>query len=155
MPISSTRIAHRILDITSSISKQNKEICKITSSIRDIQKTINLHSNTLHRADSIAEELIFKAASDSNDAAMVDSYRRLKALRGFFDGLLNTIAEIGLVSKQYRDLDTKNEMEKTRLQTMNYERIQADLLAIVAENQKLLGEVKESKGSKAAAKGGK
>jgi len=32
---------HRILDIISSISKQNKEIDKIVSDIRDIQKTIN------------------------------------------------------------------------------------------------------------------
>lgn len=51
---------HRILDITMSISKQNKEIGKITGDIRDLQKTINQNSNTLHRADAIAEEMIFK-----------------------------------------------------------------------------------------------
>lgn len=50
---------HRIMDITSSIAKQNKEIEKITSDIRDIQKTINQNSSTLHRSDAVTEELIF------------------------------------------------------------------------------------------------
>ncbi len=130
------------------IAKQNKEIGKITSDIRDVQKTINLHSNTLHRADSIAEELIFKAASDTNDSVMVDTYRRLKLLRGNFEALLNAISEIGLISKQLRDLETKSEVEKTRLATMNFDRVQTDLQAIVADNQKLLDEVKALAGKK-------
>lgn len=50
---------HRIMDITSSIAKQNKEIDKITSDIRDIQKTINQNSSTLQRSDAVTEELIF------------------------------------------------------------------------------------------------
>ena len=39
--------------------KQNKDIDKITADIRDIQKTINLNSSTLQRADAVTEELIF------------------------------------------------------------------------------------------------
>lgn len=50
---------HRIMDITNQIVKQNRDIDKITADIRDIQKTINLNSSTLQRADAIAEELIF------------------------------------------------------------------------------------------------
>jgi hypothetical protein len=50
---------HRIMDITTSIAKQNKEIEKITSDIRDIQKTINQNSSTLQRSDAVTEELIF------------------------------------------------------------------------------------------------
>ena len=43
--------------------KQNKDIDKITTDIRDIQKTINLNSNTLSRADAITEELIYAVSS--------------------------------------------------------------------------------------------
>lgn len=50
---------HRIMDITASIAKQNKEIDKITADIRDIQKTINQHNSTRQRSDAITEELIF------------------------------------------------------------------------------------------------
>jgi glutaredoxin 2 len=48
------------MDITASLAKQNKEVDKITNDIRDLQKTINLNTNTLQRADAISEELIFK-----------------------------------------------------------------------------------------------
>jgi hypothetical protein len=48
------------MDITASLAKQNKEVDKITNDIRDLQKTINSNTNTLQRADAIAEELIFK-----------------------------------------------------------------------------------------------
>lgn len=50
---------HRIMDITASIVKQNKDIEKITNDIRDIQKTVNLSTNSLQRADTYTEELIF------------------------------------------------------------------------------------------------
>lgn len=139
---------HRILDITQSIAKQNKEIVKITADIRDLQKTINLNSNTLSRADAIAEELIFKAASDTSDSAMVDTYRRLKTLRSSFESVLNALSEIGLIEKQHRDLETKIEVEKGRVATMNFERISSDLQAVQVENQKLLADVKAMAGRK-------
>jgi len=41
---------HRILDITASIGKQNKDIDKITADIREIQKTINTNMSSLERA---------------------------------------------------------------------------------------------------------
>lgn len=59
IPLCRAIYTHRIMDITTSISKQNKEISKITSDIRDIQKTINLNTSTLQRADAITEELIY------------------------------------------------------------------------------------------------
>lgn len=73
---------------------------------------------------------------------MVDTYRRLKSLRAHFEGLLNALSSIGLLEKAQRDLETKIEVERGRASSMNYERITADLQAILAENQKLLGEVK-------------
>lgn len=57
--INRTLYTHRIMDIIASIGKQNKDIAKITSDIRDIQKTINNSTLTLQRADAVAEELIY------------------------------------------------------------------------------------------------
>eukprot|EP01039_Chlorochromonas_danica_P009336 gene9336-10304_t len=134
---------HRILDITTSIAKQNKEIAKITEDIRTIQKTINLQSHSLQRADGIAEEIIFQAANNSHqDITMIESYRRLKTLRSHFESLLNALAEMGLLEKTYRDLETKVEIERGRLTAMNTNRITQDLQMIQEENQKILNEVK-------------
>jgi hypothetical protein len=134
---------HRIMDITASIAKQNKEIEKITSDIRDIQKTINQNSSTLHRSDAVTEELIFGSASDKNDPVMIDTYRRLKLMRGHFEALIQTVTNIGNTDKAVRDLETKVDQEQTRLASYNFERIQADLDAVAKENAQLLGQVKQ------------
>ena len=58
---SSHKLSHYLPDhlCQYASAKQNKDIAKITSDIRDIQKSINFTSNTLSRADAVAEELIF------------------------------------------------------------------------------------------------
>lgn len=50
---------YRIMDIIASIAKQNKDISKITADIRDVQKTINMNTNILARADAVAEDKIY------------------------------------------------------------------------------------------------
>lgn len=125
------------------IAKQNKEIVKITSDIRDLQKTINLNSNTLNRADAITEELIFTAAADKNDPVMVDTYRRLKQLRSSFEALINTVSSIGQTEKSVRDLETKIDQERGRISSNNYERIQHDLQAVMQENTALMAQIKK------------
>ena len=156
------------MDITNQIVKQNKDIDKITSDIRDIQKTINLNSNTLQRADAIAEELIFsvstenkikpihlivenkflqlgfdkQAANDKNDPVMVDTYRRLKTLRAKFDDLIGTVGKIGQQEKANRDLETKIDQEKSRISSNNVDRIKQDLEAIAKENAQLVAQIK-------------
>jgi conjugal transfer/entry exclusion protein len=138
-----TLYTHRIMDITASLAKQHKEVEKITNDIRDLQKTINLNSNTLQRTDAICEELIFKAASDRNDPVMVDTYRRLKTLRAAFETLIATVNTIGSTEKQTRDFETKIDQEKNRLASYNFDRIQGDLDAIMKENQSLVAQVKQ------------
>jgi hypothetical protein len=43
----------------SVIGKQIKEIERVTNDIRNIQKTINNSSNSLQRADAVAEDIIY------------------------------------------------------------------------------------------------
>ena len=77
------------MEIISSISKQNKDITKITNDIREIQKTINTFTNTVQRADAVAEDKVYTAANGPNrEAAMLDAYRHLSALRTNFEGLI-------------------------------------------------------------------
>ncbi|KAJ1390309.1 hypothetical protein B484DRAFT_340964 [Ochromonadaceae sp. CCMP2298] len=133
---------HRIMDITSQLAKQNVDIDKITSDIRDIQKTINQNSSTLQLADAVAEELIYTAANDKNDPVMVDTYRRLKTLRSKFEELVETVRKTGQQGKANRDLETKIDQEQSRISANNADRIKADLVAIVQENAQLVAQIK-------------
>ena len=108
---------HRILDIVSSLDKQTKDIDKITTDIRAIQKTLNITRSALERADTVAEELIFVSASaDINDREKADTYRRLKRLRSTFNDSIETVNKIGQLDTIARDLEAKIEEEQRRLE---------------------------------------
>jgi len=134
---------HRILDIIASVAKQNEEIDRITSDIRDIQKTINSSSSALQRADAVTEERIFTVATGSaNDSSMVNIYRQLRALRASFEELILTIGKIGQLDKQARDFETKIDQEVSRVSSNNIERIFHDLEEVLAENTRLISAIK-------------
>jgi hypothetical protein len=147
--INRTLYTYRIMDIIASIGKQNKEITKITNDIRDIQKTINSSTSTLQRADAIAEEKIYAAATGAtHDNAMVDAYRQLKNLRSKFEDLVGIVNKIGAQDKQSADLETKIDQEQTRVSSNNMDRIKADLDQIKAENAQLVAQIKSVSGGK-------
>ena len=134
---------HRIMDIISSINKQNVDIERITNDIKNIQKTINLTSQTLSRSDHAAEELIYAAANANNsDVATVETYRALTTLRAEFENLLTVASSIGQQEKLARDLEVKVEQELTRVSSNNIERIRNDLLAVQTENADLVSQLK-------------
>jgi hypothetical protein len=133
---------HRIMEITASIMKQEEGIDKITADIIDIQKTINRSRSAVQRADTITEELIYSAASDKNDSVMVDTYRNLRNLRSKFEDLLDAVDKLGQQNKQERTLSTKIDQERSRVSANNFDRIKADLDAIVEENAVLVSQIK-------------
>jgi hypothetical protein len=134
----------RILDIINSLSKQNVEIEKITSDIRDIQKTINSTTSALQRADAVAEELIFSAANGPNSSpAMLDTYRRLRLMRTKFEQVIDTVTKIGQQEKLTRDFETKIDAETARMSTNNVTQISHDLVEISNENEQLIAKIKE------------
>lgn len=75
---------------------------------------------------------------------MVDTYRRLRTLRAKFDDLTTTVSKIGQAEKQYRDLETKVDQEKTRISSNNMDRINADLESILKENAQLVLQIKQA-----------
>jgi hypothetical protein len=134
---------HRIMDIITSIGKQNKDIDKITNDIRDIQKTINSATMTLQRSDMIAEEMIFAAANQPKvDPPTVTTYRLLKDLRSKFDHLNNTISKTGTSERQSRELEVRIDQERQRVSLNNFQKVKEDLDLIKQENTLLIKQLK-------------
>ncbi len=73
---------------------------------------------------------------------MVDTYRRLRALRVNFDNLIDTVTRIGQQEKLGRDLETKIDQETTRVSANNIDRIVTDLQQVQNENAQLLAQIK-------------
>lgn len=141
--INRTLYTHRIMDIITSIGKQNKDIVKITGDIRDVQKTINQSSNTLQRADAICEDTIYMAANSPNSTqAMIDSYRNLVKIRANFDSLITTVNKIGQLDNQTSELETKVDQELARVSANNFDRIRADLAEVQSDNERLITQLK-------------
>lgn len=141
--INRTLYTYRIMDIITSISKQNKDIVKITGDIRDVQKTINQSSNTLQRADAICEDTIYMAANSPNSTqAMIDSYRNLVKIRANFDNLITTVNKIGQLDNQTSELETKVDQELARVSANNFDRIRADLAEVQEDNNRLISQLK-------------
>ena len=137
---------YRIMDIISSIGKQNKDIVKITNDIRDVQKKINQSSSTLQRADAICEDTIYMAANSPNSTQpMVDSYRNLVKIRANFDDLVSTVNKIGQFDNQTSELETKVDQELARVSANNFDRIRADLAEVQSDNNRLIAQLKALK----------
>ena len=134
---------HRIMDIIQSISKQNVDIDKITSDIREIQKTINTNTLALQRADAIAEELIYSAANKPRpDQVVVNTYRQLKNLRSKFDNMNVILNRVGSAEKQSRDLEVRIDQEMQRVSLNNFDKLREDLKLIRKDNDILIKQLK-------------
>ena len=131
------------MDIIQSISKQNVDIDKITSDIREIQKTINTNTLALQRADVIAEELIYSAANKPRpDQVVVNTYRQLKNLRSKFDNMNVILNRVGSAEKQSRDLEVRIDQEMQRVSLNNFEKLKEDLKLIKKDNDILIKQLK-------------
>ncbi len=132
----------KILDITASLNKQNEEIKRITTDVQANQKAIQQTSSTLARSDQVTEDLVFKSAQEKSDPVMIEVYRQLRALRGSFDSLIDTVSKIGLLEKQTRDLETKIDQEQNRVSANNSDKLKIDLDEVQKENQQLISQIK-------------
>lgn len=139
---------HRILDIVTSLDKQTKDIKKIISDIRSIQKLHTIAEGALNRADAVAEEMIFASASaDPSDKEKVNTYKRLKKLRNSFTCSIETVRRVGQLDKLARELEAKNEEEQSRVSAINFHQINLDLIEIKQENCNLLLKINSANNS--------
>ena len=137
---------YRIMDIIGSISKQKKEIAKIITDIRQIQKEINLVSETLTRTEALADEMIFQEANKDGrrDPAMVQSYRHLSDIRQCFEELISLVSQIGLSEREAQDVESRSKQLQQRTSSNNQDQIMADLQQVKQENLALIQQIKSS-----------
>lgn len=125
-----------------SLDKQTNEIEKITCDIHAVQRTLNSTSRALERADTVAEEMIFLAAStDTYSSHKLESYRRLRTLRLKFIGAIETFEKIGIAEKVARDLATKIGEEMYRSSGHGFRLILEDLKEVKDENDELASKI--------------
>ena len=141
-----TLYTYRIMDIIGSISKQKKEIAKIITDIRQIQKEINLVSETLTRTEALADEMIFQEANKDGrrDPAMVQSYRHLSDIRQCFEELISLVSQIGLSEREAQDVESRSKQLQQRTSSNNQDQIMADLQQVKQENLALIQQIKSS-----------
>lgn len=118
---------------------------KIASDIHSIQRVLNSTTSTLERADAVAEEMIFLAAStDIRSHEKTESYRRLRTLRLQFNETIDTVGKIGQLEKLGREFEAKIEEETGRLSAVAFRQISLDLNEIQNENKDLMMKIQDA-----------
>ena len=136
--INRNEYTNRIMDIIKQIAQQDKNIAQITGEIRDLQRQIKNTTESVERADAIAEEKIYGTAKIKSNEASVEVYKALMTLRSSFEALIRVVNDIGLQKKLTSELENKIEQESARVSSQNFDRIRSDLDKIRAENKTLL-----------------
>mmetsp|Transcript_36535 Transcript_36535/g.91598 ORF Transcript_36535/g.91598 Transcript_36535/m.91598 type:complete len:642 (-) Transcript_36535:279-2204(-) len=125
----------RILDIVKNVKKQKVDIDKILIDTRTLQKEINAISEALGRSFAVTSEVIFNDALKEPTAKQ--AYKDLAATHEKFKSLSEQIEETGSTRNAILDLEEKMEQVSARIESLNLERITADLDQIQQENVEL------------------
>ncbi|CAG7835882.1 unnamed protein product [Allacma fusca] len=135
MPKDLNRSAYtrRICEIIGNIKKQKREITKVITDTKAIQKDINTLSGRLDRTFAVADELIYKDAEKDKNVAQ--SYKLLVSIHSDFSRIIKTLEETGNSKRLARDLEDKVEAEKAKHFQCKLDRLQADLTQMKKENQ--------------------
>eukprot|EP00117_Sycon_ciliatum_P009188 scpid37750/ scgid11585/ Coiled-coil domain-containing protein 22 homolog len=131
--ISRSSYTRRIMEIVNNISKQKREIGKVLSDTRQLQKEINMLSEKLGRTFTATDELIFKDAK--KDETCRSAYKYLATLHDEFDQLIKAVEETGMTLREIRDLEDQIEKETKKGVRENLEKITKDYEEIRAENK--------------------
>lgn len=142
--LSRTQYTNRILEIISSLAKQDCEIERVVEDIRSVKKAIHSAGDALVRADAVAEEKIFKRANTAHyDPTMVQTYKLLTLFRTQFSALLESLDRGSALGQELRDMALKSEQEKERM-TDNNTTIFSDLEQLKAENADMMKIIREA-----------
>jgi len=143
----------RIMDIVKNLEKQKVDIRKVLEDVHRVQKDINTVGETSKRTFAIADEVIFKAASDKKDLFAVNVYRHVVQLRQNFEKLVGTVEDTGRVKNETVDISSRIESIERLNSGLNFERINEDLTQVRNENKALSAKVKAARESALAAGG--
>ena len=142
----------RIMDIIAQIGEQDKNIARITYDIRELQRAVKNTTESVERADALAEEKIYRTAKSNttsgknksiSDESALEAYRKLKSFRSTFQALVTTVGEVGQQRKAASELTTRIEQEEQRINRTNLDRVKGDLNNVKIENKELMKKLQQ------------
>jgi len=95
------------------LENKKVDIDKILLDIRNLNKEINLISETLERSYHACDELVFKEAK-KGDPQVKQAYKNIVAIHESFEALSNAVKENGQTTNQIKELEIKIEQISTK-----------------------------------------
>lgn len=133
----------RIMDLMKNIDKQNAAIKAVLKDVKQVQKDINLTSESSKRSFAVADEVVFQSAKKNpKDDAMTKTYKYVVTLREGFVELVAGVEQKGKIENEIMSLQTQIDDIEARNTNLNMERIQSDLAQVKAENKQLTAQLK-------------
>ena len=118
----------RIIDMINNTKKQKKEIERIATDTRMVQKEMNSLNDKVGRAFQIADELVFKDSKRDETARKL--YRILAGMHSDFAGTVEAIDKAATLSRQLDDTETQVDNEAKKNWQERAEKIAVDLKAL-------------------------
>nr|TKS06741.1 hypothetical protein D5086_0000119380 [Populus alba] len=128
---SRTSYIERIKEITKSSQKQDADIKRILKETRELQLESNSIQDRLHRTYAVLDEIVCREAK--RDPVVRKAYRLLTSLHDCFGQISEKILTTDRISREMTELEKKLAAMASR--SLNVDKLQADLDAIVKENE--------------------
>ncbi|XP_011038861.1 PREDICTED: coiled-coil domain-containing protein 22 isoform X2 [Populus euphratica] len=128
---SRTSYIERIKEITKSSQKQDADIKRILKETRELQLESNSIQDRLHRTYAVLDEVVCREAK--RDPVVRKAYSLLTSLHDFFGQISEKILTTDRISREMTELEKKLAAMASR--SLNVDKLQADLDAIVKENE--------------------
>ena len=99
----------RIGEIIKNVKKQEVEIERILADTLQVQREINTAEESLHRAYTLADEVIFREARSSKSVASKDLYQLLSEVHSNFTQVVERIRAVGKMERETQECTRKTE----------------------------------------------
>ncbi|XP_056164840.1 uncharacterized protein LOC115664084 isoform X3 [Syzygium oleosum] len=134
-PEQESRTSHiqRIKEITKNSRKQHADVERILKETRELQLESNSIQERLHRTYAVLDETVFREAK--KDQVGRQAYRLLTSIHESFEQIFEKILSADRVQREIAENEKKLAAMASR--SLNIERLQADLDAIIKENEHL------------------
>ncbi|XVF77016.1 hypothetical protein PTKIN_Ptkin14bG0006400 [Pterospermum kingtungense] len=123
----------RIKEITKNSGKLDTDIERILKETRELQLESNSIQESLHRTYAVVDEIVFREAK--KDTVGRQAYRLLTSIHESFEQITEKILATDRIRREMADHEKKLAAMASR--SLNVDKLQADLDAIVKENKYL------------------
>ncbi|KAB2048969.1 hypothetical protein ES319_A13G145800v1 [Gossypium barbadense] len=123
----------QIKEITKNSSKLDSDIERILRDTRTLQLESNSIQESLHRTYAVIDEIVFREAKKNTDRGQ--AYRLLTSIHDSFEQISEKILTTDRIRREIADLEKKLAAVSSR--SLNEDKLQADVDAIMKENEYL------------------